>query len=407
MNKFAYKGNSPSGMTSGVIEALNAQAANTLLRARGVTPFSITPANQSSHPSETTFDLTAFIFRISLKELIMFTRQMYTLMHSGVPIGQSLDGLANNQHNAQFKKVIMDIHNDIESGHSLHQAMKNQSHVFDELYVSLIEVGENTGRLDISFEQAGFYLEREHETRQQIKAATRYPVVVLATLAIALVIINVFVIPQFSKIFESFNADLPLPTQIIIGTSHFFTNYWYVLIIGIVLTVLGTQQYLKNPAGLRQWDYIKLKLPIIGSIFFQATLGRFARTLGIMTQAGLPILKSLDLIKLSIGNAYISHRLGTVIEDTKSGLPLATATKNSGLFTPLVCQMFQVGEDSGRLDSLMNDVATFYEREVDYELKRFSSAIEPIMIILIAGMVLILALGVFLPLWDLSSHITR
>ncbi len=404
MKIFSYKGKGPSGISGGIIEAPSIQAASTQLREKGIIPIQINEATEKVSSGTIKTSFADLFTRISIKELIMFTRQMYTLTHSGVPISQALFGLASNQHNPQFKKAILAVHADIESGYSLHQAFANQSHIFNDLYVSLVEVGENTGRLDAAFEQAGFYLEREHETKQQIKAASRYPMIVLGTLGIAMVIINVFIVPQFAKIFESFDAELPLPTIIMIATSNFFIDYWYILIAGSIALMIAIGQYLKTPSGLRQWDFIKLKLPLIGSIFFQATLGRFARTLGIMTQAGLPILKCLSLIQGSIGNAYIAHRMAGIIEDTRSGKPLATATRNSGLFTPLVCQMFQVGEESGRLDSLMNDVASYYEREVDYELKRFSSAIEPIMIVLMAGMVLILALGVFLPLWDMSSH---
>lgn len=405
MKKFSYKGKNASGVTTGVIDAANAQSASTQLRAKGITPISIEAVNIEIKKSAPVDGLSSFLLRVSQKELIMFTRQMYTLTHSGVPISQALYGLAANQHNSLLKRAILAIHADIESGYSLHNALSNQPRIFNPLYVSLIEVGENTGQLDTAFEQAAFYLEREHETRQQIKAATRYPTIVLATLAIALVIINVFIVPQFSKIFENFDAELPLPTIIIVSFSNFFIHYWYLIVAGVILSFLMLNQYLKTESGLRNWDHIKLKIPIIGPIFFHATLGRFTRSLSIMLKAGLPILRCLSLIQGSIGNAYIAQKMTGIIDDTRSGKPLAVATRNSGLFTPLVCQMFQVGEASGRMDSLMNDVATFYEREVDYELKRFGSAIEPILIIFMAGIVLILALGVFLPLWDMSSHI--
>ena len=320
-----------------------------------------------------------------------------------MPLDRALKGLQKSNKNPTFQAVLKQIQQSLEAGRTLSTALGHHPKIFSNLFLSLVDVGENTGRLDLAFEQIVRYLELEKNTRKQVKSATRYPTFVLATIAIALGVITYFVIPAFADTFSRLGADLPLETRILIGISDFVVNWWPVLLGGGVTLIVSFKVWARSDKGGLAWDEKKRFLPLAGGVIEKVALARFARTFSMVLRAGVPIVHGMGVVASAVGNRYIAKRIIKMREGISRGETLYNTAVNAGMFSPLVLQMIAVGEESGTIDQLMEDVAEFYDAEVQYELKRMGEAIEPVLIMIIAGMVLILALGVFLPIWDLSA----
>ena len=341
--------------------------------------------------------------KVDLLELIIFCRQMHSLSKAGVPIIRAIGGLAESHRNPYFREVLLEVRSDLEGGMSMAVSLNAHPKVFGTLFISMISVGENTGQLDLAFRQLSVYLELERETRKRIKQATRYPMFVLIAMGIGLTVINLLVIPAFAKVFAQFHAQLPLPTRVLIATSQLFQDYWWLMGLMVAGAIYGFIAWTNTEAGALRWDRTKLRLPIVGGLFERIALGRFTRTFAMMYRAGVPLLQTLTINSVSVGNRYIGRAILSMREGVERGEALTRTATASGLFTPLVLQMMAVGEEAGALDDLFVEVADFYEQEVDYDLKQLADAIEPILIVGMGAMVLVLALGVFLPMWDLSS----
>jgi MSHA biogenesis protein MshG len=277
--------------------------------------------------------------------------------------------------------------------------------VFSPLFVSMIHVGENTGRLDEALLQLANYYEQEVETRKRIKTAMRYPTFVISFIMVAMFVLNVKVIPQFSSMFARFGVDLPLPTRILIATSEFFVNYWMMMMVAMVAMGFAFKAWLNTANGREKWDKFRLRMPVVGELVNRAQLSRFSRTFALMLKAGVPLNQSLALSAEALGNKFLENRLLEMKSSIEAGGTISSTAINSGVFTPLVIQMISVGEETGRIDELLLEVADFYDREVDYDLKTLTARIEPILLVIVAGMVLILALGIFLPMWGMLDAI--
>lgn len=408
MPLFTYQVVTASGTKSdGRRDAPSSSALARELRADGLVPVSITEAKDfASEPAAAGDRKPLLTFgqpKVSLDEIILFSHQMYSLTKAGISVVRAIRGLSESQKNPRMAQVLAATSTNLESGTDLATAFGRYPDIFSELFLSVIHVGENTGRLDMAFRQIARYLETERETRKRIKSATRYPMFVLGAISIAMVIMNIFVIPAFAGVFAKFNAELPWQTQVLMNVSAFFVNYWWALLFAIVVLVFGVRRYLAQPAGRLRWDRAKLTLPLLGSIFERINLSRFCQTFAMVSRAGLPINQSLSVIARVIGNTYMSAKVLKMREGVERGSGVLQTARESNMFTPVVLQMIAVGEETGAMDDLLEQAAGFYEEEVDYQLKGLTDAIEPILIIAIAGMVLVLALGVFLPLWDLSG----
>ena len=399
MAEFAYKGRDQSGqLHSGVIEAESLAAAADMLRQRNLLPVSINP-----RVANTSLDLSRYLHRVRLAELIIFCRQMHALLKAGVPILRATRGLAESTQSLPLRRALTDISEHLEQGNALSTAMNQHGNVFSPLFVAMVHVGENTGRLDAVFLQLAHYHEREEETRKQIQAATRYPTFVLIAISIAMVILNIFVIPKFAEMFSSFGAELPWATQILLATSTFFVNYWW-LLAALLVGGYGLFLYwLTTSSGRWLWDRQKLRFPIFGAIIHRASLARYARSLSLTLEAGVPLTSALSLVANAVDNAFMASRIVEMRQKIERGESLLRVSHQSGLFTPLVMQMIAVGEETGRVSELMTEVAEFYEREVDYDIKTLSARFEPILIAAVAAMVLVLALGIFTPMWDVLA----
>lgn len=345
--------------------------------------------------------------KIAIDELIIFARQMKSLTKAGLPLDRALTGLLGSMKNPKFKALITAVLASLESGQSLSSALSQHPKVFSPLFLSLVDVGESTGRLDLAFEQIGRYLELDKNTRKQVKSATRYPLFVMGTMAVAMVIITYFVIPAFSETFARLGAELPLETRILIGISDFVVNWWQFLLGATVAAIVGFRTWVRSRRGRLIWDHHKMKLPLAGPVFKRIALARFSRTFSMIMKAGVPLVHGMGVVAGAVGNKFIAGRVLRMRDGISRGESLYNTAVAADMFSPLVLQMITVGEESGTIDQLLEEVADFYDAEVEYDLKRLGEVIEPILIMFIAGMVLVLALGVFLPIWDLSSAVNN
>ncbi|OJF70109.1 MSHA biogenesis protein MshG [Alteromonas sp. V450] len=405
MPQFKYAGKSSSGTLNGTIEAASENAAAQILLSRNIVPLSITKtkAETSSASANNLHISNLFEEKIGLDEMIIFSRQMYSLLKAGIPIIRAIKGLSENASHKRFQAVLKDIVEQLEQGRSLSSAMTKYESIFTRLTISVVVVGENTGKLDDVFLQLAIYFEREQETRKRLKSALRYPSFVMIALVIALFILNLFVIPVFSQMFERFNSELPLMTRVLIGTSNFFVNYWWLLLFLIAGGIFATKQYVNSTNGRLKWDRFKLKLPVVGSIIERSLLSRYSRSFSMILKSGVPLTAGLSLTADAMDNAHMQMQIKEMRQGIEKGESLLRVSKNSELFSTLVLQMIAVGEETGRLESLLEESADYYEREVDFDLKSLTAKIEPILIGFVAVMVLILALGIFTPMWDMMS----
>ncbi len=336
-------------------------------------------------------------------DVILFSRQMHTLQRTAVPVFRALSGLQESTGSRSFAEVLADLRSSLDQGRELSVAMARHPKIFSVFYVAMIHVGELSGRLTEVFSRLTQHLEFEKEMRGQIRAALRYPMFVMIAGAIAIVVLNIFVIPVFVGVFAGLNAKLPLVTRLLIGFSGFMVRWWPLLAVIAAAGWYGVRTMLQTTQGRYWWDRIKLKLPIIGEIILKGTLARFARSFALASQSGIPVLDALALVARTADNAYFAREIEAMRDGIERGDSLHRCATASGVFTPVVLQMIAVGEETGEIDSLLVDIADMYERETAYAIKELSVKIEPILLLMMAGLVLVLALGIFLPMWSLGE----
>lgn len=400
---FAYKGRNGRGeAVHGVLEGADSGAVAGQLFGIGVVPTEIKPSAPPSS-EDSGFSLSFSKKKVSHIEVLLFSRQMYTLLKAGVPIMGALKGLEESTENPRFAEVVRDLRESLDTGRELSASLARHPEVFGQFYTAMVSVGEGTGRLEEVFLQLFHHLEFEKFMRDQVKSAIRYPTFVVVTMGIAIVIINIFVIPAFAKIYAGFKAELPMMTKLLIGFSNFMVEYWPFLLVGLAGAIFGFRGWANTAVGRMHWDRMKLRIPVAGQIILKATLARFTRSFSLAFRSGVPVTSGLSLVANTVDNVYVSERILRMREGVERGESVLRTARDAGVFTPVVLQMIAVGEESGALDDLTSEIADMYQREVEYDLKNLSSQIEPILIIMLGILVLILALGVFLPIWDLGT----
>jgi MSHA biogenesis protein MshG len=400
---FSYRGRDGRGSAvQGVLEGADSGAVAGVLSGMGIVPLDIQPAA----PPRARFDWRANLFgggKVSHTEVLLFSRQMYTLLKAGVPIMGALKGLEESTQNAGFAAVVRDIREHLDSGHELSLCLARHPKVFSGFYTAMVGVGEQTGRLEEVFLRLFEHLEFEKFMREQIKAALRYPGFVVATMAVAIVVINIFVIPAFAKVYKGFKTELPLMTQVLIGFSNFVAANWIYIAAAVLAAIFGFRAWVNTVRGRMIWDRFKLRIPIAGPIVLKATLARFARSFSMAARSGVPLTAAMSMVADTVDNVFVASRINGMREGVERGESILRTARDARVFTPVVLQMIAVGEESGALDDLTGEIADLYQREVEYEIKNLSAQIEPVLIIALGVMVLILALGVFLPIWDLGQ----
>lgn len=401
MPRYLYKGRTNRGeAVENIVEANSEDAVASQLLNSGVTPIEISIAVEEVS-EKISLKRRLGLDKPKIEELILFSKQMSTLFKAGIPITRALNGLAQTTHNEYLKEILQHCIRQLEAGKPLSVGLSNYPDVFPGVFLSVMRVGESTGQLDEAFEQLSYYLERDKMIRDKMKEATRYPTFVLIFLAAAFTALNIFVIPKFAGVFTKMNLDLPFYTKILIGTSDFFVHYWPWMLGLVAVVLLGVRQYISTEVGRFNFDKGKFSLPYIGDIIRKAILARFCRAFALTQNAGVPLVQALNLVASAVGNTFVADRVNNMRSGVERGDNLTNTATATGLFTPLVLQMIAVGEETGQVDEMLVKVAEFYEEEVNYEIKFLSSQIEPALILIIAGMVLIMALGIFMPMWDL------
>ena len=406
MAEFSYKGRSSdgrlvNGRTAG--ESVNHVAQR--LIATGVIPIEIASIGVVAG----SLNLEKLGRRLGLggvttSDLVMFSRQMYTITRAGIPLLRGLRGLIASTHNAMLRETLEDILESLEGGRDLAASFARHPKVFPTLYVSIVSVGEATGTLDKSFQRLTEYLTQEQKMHDSVKGAVRYPIIVMITIALAAGFLSSFVIPKFAPVFAQLKGDLPLPTRILLGSSMLVREYWMYSLAAVAMLVFGVRSYLQTPTGRYKWDRFKLRLPVLGKLMYESMLSRLNRSMAISLAAGMPMTQTLAVIARSSGNMFVSEKIQVLASSVERGESLHRAATASAMFSPLVLQMIAIGEETGALFELLDEAAGYYEREVDHAVKNLSASIEPILIVAVGGMVLILALGIFMPLWEVISR---
>ena len=404
MPYFAYKARDGRGqLVEGVLEGADSAAVATTLFDSGVVPVDIGEAGSARLASRRGGGgLRLRTPKVGQIDLLLFSRQMYSLLKAGVPILRALAGLQESSSNPAFKDTLKHVRESLEGGRPLSVSLQRQAGVFSPFYVAMVYVGETTGRLEEIFLRLFHHLEFQDEMRTQVKSALRYPIFVIVVMVIALAIINLFVIPTFAKVYAGFGTKLPLITQWLIAVSNFSVEYWWVILSGLMGVLFAFKSWTGTKEGRYKWDAFKLRIPIFGKIVLKGTLARFARSFALAIRSGVTAVHGLSLVSQVVDNVFVADRIEKMREGVERGESVLRTAIGSGVFTPVALQMVLVGEESGSLDDMMDEVADMYTREVQYELKTLGAQIEPVLIVLLGVLVLIVALGVFLPIWDLG-----
>lgn len=405
MSNFSFKGRNGRGeLVEGIVDAVSSDAVAAQLMAGGVVPVSIEATTEAVSVAGGSNWLEALLAKpITQEDALVLTRQMYTLQKAGVPILRALAGLEASTSHPGIINLLQDVRASLDQGRELATAFGRHPHVFSAFYVAMTRVGELTGKLTEVFQRLAEHLEFELDIRARIKQALRYPAMVIIAMGIALVVINLFVLPKFADVFSHFKTELPLMTRILLGFSTWTVKWWPMVVAGGIGAVLAWRNWVATPGGRYTWDRFKLRLPIAGNIVLKATLARFARSFALASSSGVPISQAMTVVAQTVDNAYIGARIEQMRDGVERGESISRCATATGVFTPIVLQMIAVGEETGELDTLMTEIAQMYERETDYAIKGLSAAIEPILLAIIGALVLVLALGVFLPLWNLGQ----
>ncbi len=405
MNTFTYKGRSGRGeLVSGRLDAESADAVANRLLNIGITPIDIRAASGGDDALEGLWRRLGGR-KPRTADLVMFARQMYTITKSGLPLLRGLRGLAQSTHNPVLRETLQDVIASLEAGRDLTGSLARHPEIFPPLFLSIVRVGESTGTLDTAFLRLCEYLALDQDVQDRVRGALRYPLIVVIMIGLALGVITMFVIPKFAPLFSVLGDDIPLPTLIIMATSTFVQHHWWHILAMFAVGAILLKRHLATEKGLYAWDRLKLRLPVFGALAHQAILSRMSRSLAISLKAGLPMIQTLNVIARSAGNEYMAERILALRDAVERGEALSEAAATAGMFPPLILQMIAVGEETGELTELLEEVAGFYQREVEYRLKNLTALIEPILIVGVGGMVLILALGVFLPLWNMIGKV--
>lgn len=407
MALFGYKVRSPQGnILTGTIEAREQRMVIDRLRHQRFIVLEIGEIKKSA--SKDLLDSINFLKkRVKQKDLVLFSRQLSTLIGAGVPIVQGLTILVEQIENPAFKKVITSVREDIESGTSITEALSRHSTVFGELYVNMVKAGELGGILDIILERLSAYQESAAALRGKIKAAMIYPAAIALVAGGVTAFLMIVVVPMFVKIFQQVGAELPLPTQILLMLSNFLKRYIIFLIIGLIAFVVGLRQYYKTETGSMYIDTLLLRLPLFGPLLRKVAVAKFTRTFGTLVKSGVPILQALETVAKTSGNRVVEKAVLAAKDAIREGERISDPLKASGVFPPMVTQMISVGEETGNLDAMLSKIAEFYEQEVDAAVSGLTSLIEPVVVVFMGVIIGAIAVAMYMPMFQLGAIVGR
>ena len=407
MPMFVYEGRTTTGeVRKGELEAANQAAVMTKLREMKIKPTTVKKKGGFDLQGEIKIPLPAFMQpKVGEKDLVVFTRQFATMIDSGLPLVQCLDIQATNVENPTFKSQLSDIKETVEGGATFADALKKYPKTFDELYVNLVAAGEVGGILDTILNRLAAYIEKNSKLKRKVKGAMVYPIAIIIIMILILVVIMTKVVPVFEKMFAEVGAELPVPTQILIGISNVFTGYILHMIVGVIVTWVLAKQFFATETGQRLRDRTLLKAPIFGDLLRKVAVARFCRTLGTMISSGVPILDALEICSKSAGNYVVEAAIMKTRDSISEGRTIAEPLAESGVFPGMVCQMINVGEATGALDTMLTKIADFYDDEVEVAVNGITSLIEPIIIVFLGVVVGGLVVALYLPIFSMSSTV--
>ncbi len=401
MTNYNYKARDKYGvLTTGIIDAENSKEVALQLEKKRYTPVSIAAAEEGGIAGRLDAFFNSFQ-RVKPEELVVFTRQLASILEAGVPLTDGLDALQEQLKNKGFQKVVLQVKKDIEGGASFSDALEKHEKMFSKLVVNMVRAGERAGILDEVLETVSSLLDKDIETIGRVKSATRYPLIVMVTMVVAFIALTTFIVPKFAKFFAAFNTELPLPTKILIWFNKILVNYWFVILGVFILAIYVFKRILDTDRGRYAWDRLMLSVPIFGPLFSKIYLSRFARMLAAMIRSGIPILQALEITAATVENKVISKVILDVRDQVSQGKSLAEPMKGSRIFPPIAISMVAIGERTGSLEKMLNKVSDYFDRESDYTVNNLTPLLEPILIFGLGMMVLVFALGIFLPMWDL------
>ena len=403
MDTYQYKGRNKRGeVLQGTIESASPQAVAQWLTDTGIFPIAITTQTVEKKDPEW-FTTLMGEGKVSQVELLLFTRQIGNMVRAGLPMMESIEGIQKSTGSKALVKVLRTVREDLDKGSVLSTAFSHHPEVFNEYYVSMVRVGEESGRMEESFQSLYKQIEFDREMRKKIKSALRYPSFVMIAITIAITILMIFVIPVFAKVYANMHVQLPLLTRILIGTSDFMVQFWWVILLALGLAYYLFHVWVTSPTGKYAWDKFKLKLPIIGKILVKATIARFCRSFATASKSGVPIMQAFQLVARVVDNAFYEERILQMRKGVERGESLSRVARTADIFAPMELQMIAVGEDTGEVDTMVEQIAVMYQDDVEYEVGKLSEAIEPLLLAVMGVLVGILLLGIFLPLWDLGQ----
>ena len=350
-------------------------------------------------------DVLAFMQKVKLKDLAIFCRQFYTMLNAGVTIIKALDILQHQTENKKFKNVIGKVYEEVQKGSALSEALKKNNEVFPELLINMVEAGELSGSLDSIMDRMANHFEKENKLKNKVKSALIYPLILSIVTVAVVVFLLTFVMPTFFSMFEGSDIEIPLPTRILLGLSNFLVGYWYIVLAVVIGTVYAIRKYIKSEKGEMAWDRLKLRLPVVKGTMTKIITARFTRTLSTLLSSGIPLLQAMEVVARIIGNRVAQDGVMNAREEMRRGMDLATPIKRSGVFPPMVDSMIRIGEESGTLDDILDKTANFYDEEVDVAMQRMVSLMEPLMIVVMAGIVGFIVISMVLPMFDMLKTV--
>ncbi|HWR67778.1 MAG TPA: type II secretion system F family protein [Desulfomonilia bacterium] len=397
MAVFVWEGRLANGtMKKGELEAADKAAAGMILKRQRIVPTKLKAKSQ---------DIALFAKGIKTKELVIFTRQFSTMINAGLPLVQCLDILSSQQPNPTFKKVLAQIKQDVEGGSTFADALGKHPKVFDNLYVNLVAAGEIGGVLDTVLNRLAVYMEKNESLKNKIKSAMTYPIIVLSVAFGVVAILMIFVIPTFSDMFKQFGSALPGPTQIVVNLSNFFRDFWWGIFGFIVASIIAFKYIRTQQKGRYYTDKLFLRLPVFGPLLRKVAVAKFTRTLGTMISSGVPIMDGLDITSKTAGNMIVEEAIRAVRTSISEGKSMSEPLEQTGIFPGMVVQMIAVGEATGAMDQMLGKIADFYDEEVDTAVEALTSALEPILMVFLGGVIGFVVVAMYLPIFQMAQNV--
>ncbi|WP_246940871.1 type II secretion system F family protein [Bacillus pinisoli] len=400
MPRYKYQGRSSSGKVEGVVSSPSKREAMIKLREQGFRIFEIQEVKENFLTKELTFGNP-----VKLEHFVIYLRQFATLLKAGISVVDATKILAQQTASKALKRILLNVEEDLQSGLALSQAANKYKKVFTPMFINMVRAGEASGTLDETLERLADHYEKQHYTKQKIISALAYPLVV-AVIALAVVIfLLVQVVPTFVSMFEGFNAELPLITQFVLGASEFMQRFWWLVVL-VIFLMYGLVMLLRQEKSTKYYlDYIQLKIPIFGPMFQKAAIARMTRTLSSLFSSSVPILQAMSIVENVVENEVMAKVISESRNSLERGVSLTEPMKKHWAFPPLVTQMIAIGEETGSLDAMLGKVADFYEKEVESTTDRLKSLIEPIMIVLLSGIVGTIVTAIIVPMFDIFNKI--